>query len=245
MISVTILTYNSQKHLKEVLGAVQQFDQVIILDSGSNDNTLSIAEQFPNVDIHSTNLPGFGPKHNQASALARNDWILSLDSDEVLTPDLVEELLGLELDPQYVYSVPMNNYFNGKHIRCCGWYPDRHVRLYNRKRTSFTDAFVHEGIIIAGVTEKFLKHPVCHYSYDSISDFLVKMERYTSLFAEQNRGRKKSSVLKALGHGCFAFLKAYFLQKGCLYGYEGMVIAAYQGNTAFYKYLKLLEANRR
>lgn len=95
-----------------------------------------------------------------------------------------------------------------------------------------------------GLVEMTLKHPIHHYPYDSISDFLVKMERYSSLFAEQYCQKRKSSPLIALFHGCGAFVKSFFLKKGFLGGFEGFMISVYNGHTAFYKYLKLYQANK-
>ena len=132
MISVTILTKNSRKYLKEVLSAVQMFDEVIIYDNGSTDDTFEIARTFPNVKIVRGDFIGFGPTHNKASSAAKNDWILSIDSDEVVTPEMAKEILSTRLDPDSVYSFPRKNYYNGKWIKWCGWFPDRRVRLYNR-----------------------------------------------------------------------------------------------------------------
>lgn len=243
MISVTILTKNSKKYLFEVLAAVKNFDEVVVYDTGSTDNTLEIAKQFPNVTIYQKSFCGFGPTHNLASEAARNDWILSIDSDEVVTLEMDEEIAQLQLDPGAVYSFPRHNYFNGKWIKWCGWYPDRQIRLYNRTKTRFTDAQVHESIIDSGMRKIPLASPLKHYSYESIADFLTKMQLYSDLFAAQNKGKKSSSPLKAILHGFFAFFKSYILKRGFLGGYEGFVISSYNAHTAFYKYLKLYEIN--
>lgn len=245
MITVTILTKNSEKYLEEVLQALTHFDEVLLYDNGSTDRTFEIAEKFPNVVVKKGPFLGFGPSHNEASRLATNDWILSIDSDEVVTPELTDELLSLKLDPGCVYSFPRHNYYNGKWIRWCGWYPDRQYRLYHRKRTAFTEAQVHEAVKREGMRHVPLKHPIKHYSYDSISDFLKKMESYSSLFAEQNKGKKKANVFSAIGHGVGAFLRAYVIKRGFLGGFEGFLISVYNGHTAFYKYLKLREANAK
>jgi glycosyltransferase involved in cell wall biosynthesis len=244
MISVTILTKNSQKYLDEVLSALRDFDEVVIYDTGSNDATLEIAKKYPNVVIHEKPFNGFGPTHNQASSVAKHDWVLSIDSDEIVTDELVKEIRSLNLNEQCVYSFPRHNYFNGKFIQWCGWYPDRQTRLYNRKQTYFTDAQVHEAIITEDMQQTSLKHPIIHYSYESLSDFLNKMQSYSDLFARQYKGKRKSSPLKAILHGGFAFFKSYIIKRGILGGYEGFVISSYNANTAFYKYLKLYEANQ-
>jgi glycosyltransferase involved in cell wall biosynthesis len=245
MISVTILTKNSSKYLEKVLEALILFDEVLIFDNGSTDETLEIASRYSNVTIQQGNFEGFGVTHNRASSLARNDWILSVDSDEIVSPQMAAEILHMPLDSQNVYSFPRHNYFNGRYIRWCGWCPDRQLRLYHRKKTAFTNARVHEAIIVGDLNCVALQSPLLHYSYESISDFLVKMQTYSTLFAEQYGSKRSSSPLKAVGHGLFAFFKSYILKRGFMGGYEGYLISAYNGHTAFYKYLKLYEANLR
>jgi glycosyltransferase involved in cell wall biosynthesis len=245
MISVTILTKNSQQYIQEVLEALKSFDEVVVYDTGSTDDTLKIAEKFPNVTVFRDKFKGFGPTHNLASNAARNDWILSIDSDEVVTQEMIEEISRTQLDEKCVYSFPRNNYFNGKFIKWCGWYPDRQYRLYNRKKTRFSEAQVHEAVIIENMTHIPMKSPFIHYSYASISDFLQKMQLYSDLFAQQNKGKKSSSLLKALAHSYNTFFKSYILKRGFLGGYEGFVISTYNAHTAYYKYIKLKEANKR
>ncbi|MCH9626282.1 MAG: hypothetical protein S4CHLAM123_14780 [Chlamydiales bacterium] len=244
MISVTILVKNGQRTLKQVLESASSFDEIVLFDTGSTDQTLHIAKNYPNVRIFQKKFKGFGPSHNEAAALATNNWILSIDADEVLSKNLIQEIHALTLDPQMVYALPFHNYYNEKQIKWCGWYPEKHVRLYNRKSTQFSEAMVHEGVMVQNFQQKTLKHPVHHYSYASISDFLTKMERYSTLFAEQYRHKKNSSPFIAVQHGMAAFFKSYILKKGFLGGYEGLLISAYNGHTAFYKYLKLYEANK-
>lgn len=242
MISVTILTKNSESSIEATLKSVAAFEEVIVLDTGSSDRTVAIAKMFPNVKVHHSPFLGFGPTHNLATSLASRDWVLSLDSDEALSPQLVEEIKTLSLDKSAVYSVLRHNYFNGKRIKWCGgWHPDWVTRLYNRKTTSFTDDAVHEKVRTEGLQVQQLQHPMTHIPYREIGDFLSKMQMYTSLFAEQNAGKKDASLLKAIFHGWFAFIKSYILKRGFMGGKEGFIISAYNGHTAFYKYLKLGE----
>lgn len=242
-ISVTVLTKNSEKYLKEVLKSLAPFGEVVIYDTGSTDNTIDIAQTFPNVRVIRAEFIGFGPTHNMASAAAKNNWILSIDSDEIATPELIRAIADENGDIKSVFSFPRHNYFNGKFIKWCGWYPDRQIRLYNKTKTKFSDDQVHEAIIADSMRHVALKGPIIHHSYGSIADFLAKMQSYSSLFANQYRGKRKSSFSKALLHGFFAFFKAYVLKRGFLGGYEGYIISAYNGHTAYYKYLKLHEAN--
>ena len=244
-ITVTILACNSALHFSKVLEALRPFGEVLILDSGSTDTTLEIAKQFPNVRIQHTTFKGFGPLHNEAVALAQNDWIFSVDSDEVVTPELAAEILATRLDAGAVYSVPLKNYFDGQWIRHCGWYPDRHVRIFNRTQTRFTDTHVHEGIITSGLRKISLRSPLLHFSFSSVSSFITKIQRYSDLFAEQNAGRVKSSLAKALTRATWAFFKTYILQRGFLSGKAGFIISAYNSQCVYYKYIKLAEANQR
>lgn len=243
-ITVTILTKNNSKTLSDTLKSLLDFDEVLIYDNGSNDATLEIAESFKNTKIVKGIFTGFGPTHNEASSLAKHDWILSLDSDEVLTMELVDEIKKLNLEFDNVYSFPRHNYYKEKFIRGCGWYPDRQYRLYNRKKTKFTPVEVHEQIIVKNCNHILLKHPMIHYSYTSIEDFLQKMQIYSTLFAKEFCGKKNSSPLKAISHGAFAFIKTFFIKKGFIDGYEGLLISFYNGHTAYYKYMKLYEANK-
>lgn len=242
-ISVTVLAKNSEKHLDEVLKALAPFGEVIVYDTGSTDRTIDIAQKFLNVRIIRAPFVGFGMTHNEASSKAKNNWILSIDSDEVASPEVVKAITEENLDPKKVYSFPRHNYFNGKFIRWCGWYPDRQIKLYNRTKTRFSDAQVHEAVISKGMEHVAFQAPIAHYSYDNIADFLSKMQAYSTLFATQYRGKRKSSLIRAIGHGLFSFFKTYILKLGVLSGYEGFVISAYNAHTAYYKYLKLHEAN--
>lgn len=245
MISVTILTKNSEKYIGQVVEALKRFDEVLLYDNGSSDATIEIAAKFPNVTVVKGPFLGFGATHNRASGLARNEWILSIDSDEIVRPTLADEILSLRLDPKAVYSIQRDNYYRDKEIKWCGWHPDRQYRLYHRRETQFTDAKVHEQVIVEGMRHIPLKNSMIHYSYSSIAEFLDKMQSYSELFAEQNCGVKNSSPLKAISHGLFAFIKSYLLKRGFMGGYEGFLISTYNAETAFYKYLKLYEKNGR
>ncbi|MCH9631120.1 MAG: hypothetical protein S4CHLAM37_11340 [Chlamydiia bacterium] len=244
MISAIVLTKDSSKTLGETLRSLSRFDDVIVLDTGSSDSTIEIAKSFPNVTLHRHSFSGFGHLRNLASNYTKNDWVLSLDSDEVLTDEAFEEIESKKLEDTKVYSFPFDNYFNNKHIKWCGWYPDRHIRLFNKSSTSFSSDFVHERVLDDDMQEENLVFSIKHYSYGCISDFLEKMQRYSTLFAQQNKYKKRSSIGKALLHGHFAFFKSYILKRGILGGKEGFIISIYNAQTAYYKYLKLWEANQ-
>lgn len=239
MISVTILVKNGERHLKKALDSLQAFDEIVLYDTGSTDGTLEIAKSYPNVSIYQRTFTEFGKARNEAAQLAKHSWILSIDSDEVVSSELANEILALSLNVNTIYALPFYNYFNGKHIKWCGWYPEKHVRLYNREKTAFSESMIHEKVMKKDLKEKTLSHPIHHYSYENISDFLIKMERYSSLFAEQYKHKRKSSPSIALYHAMGAFFKSFFLKRGFLGGFEGFLISCYNSHTAFYKYLKL------
>lgn len=241
-ISVTILTKNSSLTLDKTLDSLRNFDEVLVYDTGSTDNTLEIAHRYPNVRIVVGHFEGFGKTHNQASQLASHDWILSIDSDEYLSQEAVEEIRSLELNSNCIYQMSRYNLFNGKWIWSCSWHPDFQKRLYNRKKTSFSQSHVHESIELNALKLVSLKNPLYHESYRNIEEFLSKMNHYSTLFANQNlHSTKKASVPIAIAHSLFTFFKSYFLKRGFLQGYEGYLISSYNAHCAFYKYLKLYE----
>lgn len=246
-ISATVLTKNSERLLEAVLNALGFCDEVVVLDTGSTDGTLGIAATFANVSIHRQKggFRGFGLAHREAVEHARHDWILSVDSDEVLSPELIAEIRELRLDPGTVYSIPFRNHFNRRPITTCGWSPDYHERLFHRRFTNFCASEVHERVQTAQLSVVQLRHVIHHYSYETLHDFLRKMNVYATLFAEQNAGKRKSSPWRAVTRAGWAFFKSYLIERGLTQGTEGLVISAYKSQTVFWKYLMLDEANRR
>jgi len=242
--SVTILTKNSQKYLKSCLEALEHFDEVLILDNGSSDSTLEIAQKFENTTILEHPFLGFGPMKNYAAQMARNDWILSIDSDEIASEELIHEIS--ELNPSYtraVYAFNRLNHYRGKPIRCCGWYPDRVLRLYNRTHTNFNHAMVHESLVMNPDTEKrHLRGVLLHYPFDGVAELIDKMQSYSTLYAQESE--RKSSPTKAFFRASFSFFRNYFLQKGFLCGHEGLLISISNANGVFYKYMKLYEKQK-
>lgn len=240
-ISVTILAKNAQKTLYECLKSVERFDEVILLDNKSSDKTVEIAKQFGNVKIYQSEFIGFGALKNLAISYAKNDWILSLDSDEVLESELIEEIASIQLQEGEYCSFLRKNFYQGEWIRGCGWHPDWVKRIFNKKEIRFDDALVHEGLKIPkNFKEKRLNGAIKHYSFEDISHLLDKMQRYSSLWAEQNTHRS-SSPIGASMRGLWVFLRNYFFKNGFLYGYKGFVISICNALGAFFKYMKLYE----
>lgn len=243
MFTVTVLTKNCETKIQTMLASVAWAPEVVVLDTGSTDRTLEIAASFPNVNIFHSPFSGFGALHNEMAALASNDWILSIDSDEVVSDSLKAELQSLTLDSNSVYSMPRHNFFQGKWIRGCGWHPDRVVRLYHRGRTQFSADQVHERVLTEGLKRVDLNAPLHHFSYESVADFLTKMQLYTDLFARQNKHRRTSSLFRALVAKWMAFVRSYVFKLGFRDGYQGWIISSYNAQTAYYKYIKLKEIN--
>ena len=245
-ISVTMITKNASTFLAESLTALACFDEIIVLDNGSSDATIDIAQSFGNVKVYESEFIGFGPLKNLALSHASYDWILSVDSDEILSPALVEEIGELILDEKKVYAILRDNYYRDRHMLCCGWQGDFVMRLFHKKSVKFNDNQVHESLELPKDTKVIkLTHTMKHYTYQSTAQLIAKMDYYSTLWAEEYRGKKSSSPRKAMMRSLFAFVKFYIFKKGFLYGYEGLLISVTNTNAVFYKYMKLYEANHQ
>ena len=243
-ISVTMITKNASRYLVESLDALQRFDEVIVLDNGSTDETIELARTFANVTVYESPFIGFGPLKNLAVSYAKNSWILSVDSDEVFSEELVDEILSLALDKSKIYAIVRDNYYNGKLIRCCGWEDDMVDRIFHRTEVRFSDKQVHESLVFPDTTTRVrLRYRFKHYTYCNSEELIAKMQYYSTLWARDFAGKKSSSPSKAVLRSLFAFVKFYFFKKGFLNGYEGLLISVTNANNVFYKYIKLYEAN--
>ena len=244
-ISVTILVRNAEATIGECLASVAAFGEIIVLENGSTDGTLDgvveFARRHGRVHIHHHDFIGFGPLKNLAAARAHNDWILSLDADEVLEPECLEHIRILDLDPDEVGAISRRNLYRGEWIRACGWSPDYVQRLFNRTTVGFTDAQVHECLALQPRHRVIcLKGHLRHYAFDGIAALLDKLQRYSTLWAEQNLDHEVS-VLSALTHAQWSFLRCYLLQKGIAYGFRGLVISLCNSLGVLFKYFKLYE----
>lgn len=243
-ISVVIIVKDGAKTLQKTLDSVKEFSEVVVYDNGSTDGTLKIVKKYPNVNLVQGDFLGFGQTKNLAVTYAKNDWILSLDADEVIVTQMLESLANEALNEAYAYSILRKNFYQNTHIKNC-WKNDVIVRLFNRETTSFTNKRVHEKIRTESVTVKALSGFINHYPYNSMSDFIVKLDVYSTEFAKDNAGKKQSSPLKAILNSGFSFFKTYVLKRGFLDGYAGLVIAFSHMATNFYKYIKLYELNKK
>jgi len=238
-----MIVHNAQQTLKSSLSSLKVFEEVIIYENNSTDKTVQIAQKFENVKLIQGDFLGFGPTKNLAVSYATKEWILSLDSDEILSEDFIQNLVKVQLDKNSVYTVLRTNYYKTVQIKHC-WGNDIIVRLFNKTKTKFTDKKVHEKVIIDKLKVEPLKGIIMHYPYSTISDFIVKLDKYSSIYALDNAGKKNSSPLKAFANGSFSFFKTYFIKRGFLDGYAGLIIAFSHMATNFYKYIKLYELNK-
>ena len=242
-ISVVIIVKNGARTIEECLKSLESFDDIVVFDNGSTDGTQELCKAFSNVNLVEGDFIGFGPTKKLASTYAKHDWILSLDSDEIMTPEGVKILKSKELSSDTVYSIKRINYYKEIEIKH-GWSNDILPRLYNRKKTNISNKMVHEGVVTDGMKVEYLDFSVKHLRYSSMSEFLIKADQYSTLFAKQNVGKRRSSPLKAIGNSCFTFIRKYIFKLGFLDGYPGLIMAYSNMVENFYKYMKLYELNK-
>lgn len=231
MISVVILTFNSEKYLREVLASASFADEIIVLDSGSSDATSKIVSEFKNAKFFTQSWLGFGAQKQRAIGLASNEWVFVLDSDEVIEEGLKNEILEVLKSPsKQGYYVARLNLFFGKPIKTMGLYPDYTIRLFSKNYGRFSDDSVHEKVLIKGEIGRLKSH-FKHYAYDSIEQFIAKQNRYSSLGAKKN-------MLKALINPAWTFVRLFVLKGGWREGWRGYVVARLYAQYTFWKYVK-------
>lgn len=237
-ISVVIITKDAANTIKDTLESVRDFAEVVIYDNGSSDSTMDIASGYSNVKLIQGEFNGFGLTKRAASNQANNDWILSLDADEQATPDLIQELTlwSEKADIHDVGSVLRENLLYRKKVTHSGWGNDWLIRIFNRQINNFNDAIVHECVDVSTQSQiKKFKNGITHYAVDDLSEFLIKIDRYSELRAQT---LKKHHPIIIVIKTLFAFLKTYFIQLGILDGRAGLIIAISNANGTFWKYMK-------
>ncbi|ABM37361.1 glycosyltransferase family 2 protein [Polaromonas naphthalenivorans] len=239
-LSVTVITKNEAHNIEACLRSVAFADEVIVLDSGSTDNTVQIALSMGADVSTNSDWKGFGVQKNRALALAKSDWVLSIDADERVPAELQAEIrAALEASDFDVYSMPRLSSYCGQYMHHSGWYPDRVTRLFRRHSARFSDDLVHEKIVTTSKVGQ-LNSRLLHESFNNLEAVLDKTNRYSTAGAQSlfNKG-KPASVGKALGHGMWAFVRTYFLRLGFLDGRLGLVLAISNAEGTYYRYLKL------
>jgi glycosyltransferase involved in cell wall biosynthesis len=241
-ISAVLITHNEAENLPDCLASLQDWvDEIVVVDNHSSDDTVRIAQQHGAKVLQTPDWPGFGLQKNRALDLATCDWVLSIDADERVTPELMAEIQSiLATEPMLkAYEIPRLSWYCGKFIRHAGWRPDFVLRLFERDSARFSDDLVHERVVPTGNVGQ-LKHALLHYSYRNFSQVLHKVNAYSSASAQQAfASGKRSSVAGALGHGAWAFFRTYVLRAGFLDGSHGLALSISNAQTSYYKYLKL------
>ncbi len=246
MLSIIIITKNEAHHIASCLDSVASWaDEIIILDSGSTDETVSICEKYT-PHVYETDWPGYGPQKQRALEKATGKWIFSIDADETVSQQLENEIKQAIKSTKYVgYQIPRLSKFCGKEIHHSGWWPDYTIRLFRKKSGNFSLAPVHEKVDVEGPVGK-LKTPLLHDTYESLEEAISKMNHYSSLSAKMlfDQG-KKSSLGKALAKSVWTFIRIYFVKAGFLDGKHGLMLAILNTEGTYYKYIKLLELRNR
>ncbi|MGC1183443.1 glycosyltransferase family 2 protein [Legionella sp.] len=240
-LTVIIIAKNEEQTIKRCLESVQFADEIIVLDSGSSDNTVTIAKEFTE-HVFSTDWPGYGPQKQRALSKATSDWVLNLDADETISEKLQQELLeAITSDSADAYRITIRmNFYNQSLKYSCS--PKRHARLFKRENAYFSTDIVHEKIILpkdARIGK--LKNSIMHHSFKDVSHMLYKMNKYSSYSAKTYiLKRKRPSFLKILASTSWMFFRCYIVQYGFLDGKLGFLFAVYNAQGTFYRNVKQL-----
>ena len=247
-LSVVVITRNEAANLPACLASVPFADEIVVLDSGSTDETTAIARACGARVSESANWPGFGPQKNRALALATGDWVLSLDADERVTPQLAQQIrTAIASGAADAYEIPRLTRFCGRWIHHCGWTPDHVLRLFRRAHARFSDDLVHERVLTElGTRKGRLTTPLLHESYPTPAHYWRKLEAYSQAWARQQHVRgRRTSMARAGAAGVVAFLRSYLLRLGFLDGAMGFAVCTMQAQAAFGKYFALYCLNRQ
>ena len=243
-LSAIIIAKNEAANIGACLDSVAFADERIVVDSGSDDNTVTIAKaKGARVEIHAFN--GFGRQFNHALSLAQGEWVFSIDADERVSPELAAELQRAMTDGAADgYEVPRLSTFCGREMRHSGWYPDYVLRLWRRGRARWTEDLVHPRPVCTGSVMR-LKQPLNHHPVLRIGQSLSRMDHYSTLAAEMLIVRgKRVSFASGITHGLWTFLRTYLLRGGFLDGREGFLLAVANAEGTYYKYMKAWLASR-
>jgi glycosyltransferase involved in cell wall biosynthesis len=239
-ITATIITLNEERNIARAIESLRCCDEILILDSGSVDRTVELAQNL-GTRVFEAGWRGFAGQKNWAAEQAANDWILSLDADEALSEALEAEIWNLKKSgPQYdAYTMPRLANYLGAWIYHSGWYPDRKIRLYDRRKATWVGDFVHESVVCHSRVGH-LESNILHFTCESLAEHVKTMDHYTTLAAQELAARQiKVPLTRLIFDPGWTFLKTYFVQLGFLDGLEGLIIAHM---AAFYTFLKYAKA---
>ena len=239
-ISIVIITFNAETTLAKVLSQAKKLSEdIVIVDSGSTDRTIKICKSNEVKFIHQEWL-GFGLQKNLGNNIAKNNWILSIDADEVICNSLIEELMDLDLNPDKVYDIPFTNIYCGKEIKFGRWRNESHVRLFNKTKVQWNENKVHESLLYDKNEVVKLKGKILHYSMNSKAEHLAKAKKYAKLGAQRLHAEgKKATFVKLYINPVFRFVKDYFFTLGILDGKLGFQIALIIAKETYWKYSAL------
>ena len=240
-LSVTVITKNESAHISAALASVRWADEVIVVDSESTDDTVALARQVTERVVVRP-WAGYVAQKNFAASLASNDWILSLDADERVTPALAQEIQKTLIDPAHkAYRMPRVTWHLGQWIRTTDWYPDDQLRLYDRRSARWAGQYVHEAVSVDGTVGR-LNAEIEHYAYRDISEHLETIDRYTTYAAKQMKeSGRRAGLLQLAGHPPLAFLRNYIAKGGIRDGMPGFIISSLNAYYVFLKFAKLRE----
>lgn len=243
-ISATVITFNEEKNIADCLASLSFVDEIIVVDSGSSDRTEQICCSAPKVRFFRQEWLGYGRQKNLAASHAKNDWILNLDADERVSPALRRSIEHMDLAHYSAARMARENYFGKRWIRHCGWYPDYTHRFYDRRLCRFSERLVHETLEhddrVATLDGNLL-----HYTYADISDYLRRMDSYSTLAAQELfRGNRRVGAGSLLIRPLATFIKMYLFRRGFMDGFHGLVLTALYAQYTFCKYAKLAELTR-
>jgi glycosyltransferase involved in cell wall biosynthesis len=239
-ISATIITFNEERNIQRAIESLRCADEILVIDSGSNDRTVEIASNLGARVVESA-WPGYAKQKNLASEKAAHDWILSIDADESVSEALEAEIWRLKKSgPEHdAYTMPRLAQYLGRWIRHSGWYPDRKVRLYDRRKAKWVGEYVHESVKVEGRVGH-LQGNLLHFTCDSLSEHMKTMDRYTTLAAEQLVAAGEEVTWgRLIFEPPWTFFRTYILKAGFLDGVEGLAIA---NMAALYNFLKYAKA---
>jgi len=243
-ISVVIVTKNEEANIEDALRSAAGAQEIVVVDSFSADRTVEICRRYTD-RIFQHAWPGYARQKQLAVDHAQGPWVLILDADERITPELRDEIARAMQDTDYDgYSLPRRNYFLGRWIKHSGWWPDRTLRLFRKDRGGLEDREVHEKVIVRGRVGQ-LHAPLEHYTYRTISDYVRKMEVYSSLAAKEIRKRGRPGIFSLIAKPFFTFFKMYVLRLGFLDGVHGLVLAVLYGYYTFLKYARAWEQHEK
>jgi glycosyltransferase involved in cell wall biosynthesis len=245
MVSVIVITKNEASHIGHCLKSVAWADEIIVLDSGSQDDTVAICRQYTD-KVYETDWPGFGAQKQRALDKATGDWVLSIDADEIVTAELRAEIEQvLQLNTFDGYEIPRLSSYCGRQMRHGGWWPDYVLRLFRRSAGRFSEAVVHEKIIVDGTVGR-LKSPFLHDTAVNLEEILRKINSYSSLGAQMLYEKGVcSSLTKAVLKALWTFNRTYWIKAAFLDGNQGLMLSISNAEATYYKYVKLMELQNK